>query len=220
MLNGLDVIAITDHQSCGNCEAAMAIAEAHDGPVVLPGLEVESSEEIHLVCLLPDLDSARAIERQVRSTMPQQKNRVAIFGEQSYYNEDDELVGEEEQMLLVACGLSCDEIARAVQDLGGACLPAHLDREANSMLNTLGVIPEEFPVTWFELSKKANPDVFFKAHPELRQYPWLSSSDAHRLVDIAEPGWTLAVEHWQSPAEGRRQVLHTLRQGLASAIMP
>lgn len=220
MLNGLDVIAITDHQSCGNCEAAMAIAETLSSLIVIPGLEVESAEEIHLVCLLPGLAAARTIEELVRSHMPVQKNRVDIFGEQCLYNEDDELAGHEERLLLIACSLSCDEIARAVQALGGACLPAHIDREANSMLATLGAIPEEFPLTWFELSRRARLPAFFDHHPELQGIPWLTSSDAHRLGDIADPGWPLLVESWQDPAEARRHVLQALRQKTANAIMP
>lgn len=216
MIIGLDAIAITDHQSCGNCEAAMAIAEAMAGPVVLPGLEIESAEEIHLVCLLPDLAAARTVEAMVRAAMPFRANRIDIFGEQILFNDDDEPVGQEERLLLIACSLTSDEIARTVLDLGGVCLPAHIDRDANSLLATLGAIPEEFPLTWFELSRHAVPAAFFREHPELANLPWLSNSDAHHLIDIAEPGWPLRVTPWRDPAEGRRHILQTLRQGRAS----
>jgi predicted metal-dependent phosphoesterase TrpH len=74
-LAGLDFISITDHQTCGNCEAAMAIAEAYDGPVVVPGMEIESSEEIHMLCLFPDLTAARDLEARIQASMLPLKNR-------------------------------------------------------------------------------------------------------------------------------------------------
>jgi hypothetical protein len=107
ILAGLDAIAITDHQSVANCEAAMAIAEAMDGPLVLPGMEVESSEEIHLICLFPDLSSAMTMAGQVQDSLMPIKNRPDIFGEQLLFNEDDECIGHEDRLLLQACGLSC-----------------------------------------------------------------------------------------------------------------
>ena len=215
MLAGFDVIAITDHQSCGNCAAALAIAEANDGPLVIPGMEIQSSEDIHLVCLFPDLASAQQMEDLVQSGLMPVKNRPDIFGEQLLFNEDDECIGQDERYLLQGCALSCDEIARAVLNLGGVCIPAHVDREGNSMLATLGAIPEDFPTAFIEISRRSSPEVFLEGHPDLRRYHYLVSSDAHRLLAIEEPGWPLDVAGWQTPAEGRRQVLAALRPRLA-----
>lgn len=215
MLAGLEIIAITDHQSCANCEAAIAIAEAMEGPLVMPGMEIESSEEIHLVCLFPDLQAARVMESQVQAAMMPIKNRPDIFGEQLIFNEDDECVGHETRLLLQSCQLSCDVIARQTLELGGVCIPAHLDREANSMLNTLGVVPEDFPTAWIELSKRVNPDAFLQKHPELERFNYLVSSDSHHLVSIEEPGWPLEVTAWDEPNQGRRNVLAALRPQLA-----
>ena len=112
-LQGLQAIAITDHQSCGNCASAIVQSAKIDGPLVIPGLEVESSEEIHLICLFADLDAAEKFALRVSSSMPPIKNREDIFGEQTYFDLADVPSCREEQLLLVACGISCDELARS-----------------------------------------------------------------------------------------------------------
>lgn len=210
-LAGLDFIAITDHQSCGNCAAAMALGEAYEGPVVVPGMEIESSEEIHLLCLFPDLQAAKELETLVQQAMLPLKNRPEIFGEQLLFNEEDEATGCESLLLLQACQLSCDEIARQVLARGGVCIPAHLDREANSMLQNLGAVPQDFPTDWIELSKRSDPALFFRNHPDLACYHSLIDSDAHHLTQIEEPGWPIDVQPWSNPAQARLHLLAALR---------
>ncbi len=222
MVLGLDVIAITDHQSCGNCEAAMTISESLDGPLVIPGMEAESAEEIHLLCLFPDLLTAKAFESLIRSTMPEMPNRKDIFGEQWLMDDQDDLIGEEERMLLVPSRLSCDEIAARVVAMGGVCIPAHLDREANSMLISLGTVPPDFPTRVIELSSRANPPLFFSQHPELAGYRQIVNSDAHSLAAMAAAS-TRFDEHSPDVVQnGDRNrsrksifdILQALRQGL------
>lgn len=186
MLSKLDVIAITDHQSCGNCAAAMAITDALHGPLVIAGMEAESAEEIHLLCLFPDLAAARAFETELQASQPYRPNRKDIFGEQWFMDEDDEHIADEERMLLMPSLLTCDEIADRVLSLGGVCIPAHLDREANSMLVSLGTVPSAFPTKVIELSRRTDPRRFFTMHPELSDYQYITNSDAHRLEVIAE----------------------------------
>lgn len=198
---GLDVIAITDHQSCGNCAAAMAISDAIGGPLVIAGMEVESAEEIHLLCLFPDLQSAVSCEILIRAGMPNLPNRKDIFGEQWLMDEDDERVGEESRLLLIPCGMTCDEIASLVLERGGVCIPAHLDREANSMLVSLGAVPPDFPASFIEVSTQMEPARFMDRHPELSHYGVLVNSDAHRLETLAIAWSAGAPEDLDAPDE-------------------
>lgn len=211
MLNNLDIIAITDHQSCGNCAAAMKISEEMAGPLVVPGMEACSAEEIHLLCLFPDLASAVNFQEIIQATLISKPNRTDIFGNQSYYNEHDELTGTEDQLLLMPSTLSCDEIAAHVYSLGGACLPAHVDREANSMLVTLGSIPEDFPSGWIEFSRQSQPEMYFDNYPDLRRFRWLVDSDAHRLEDISDPGWPIRLPGFCRDQSGRQLLIERLR---------
>lgn len=210
-LKGLQVIAVTDHQTCGNCAAVMSMAEKLDGPLVLPGLEVESQEEIHLVCLFPELEAALAFAAEIRQNLPERSNRIDIFGEQTLCGEDDDAIGCEELLLLQACNLNCDEIVGKTTALGGVCIPAHIDRESNSILTVLGRIPQGFPVSAFEISGRADESALLLKHPELAGCQFIRSSDAHRLADIAEPGWPLDVSSFPTGNAGRRNVLKALR---------
>jgi PHP family Zn ribbon phosphoesterase len=212
MLNGLDVIAVTDHQSCGNCAAAMQISAEMSGPLVVPGMEAASSEEIHLLCLFSTLAKACEFEKIIRDSIIPRENRPDIFGHQYYYDKDDLITGEEKQLLLMPAMLSCDEIAAIVFEMGGACLPAHVDREANSMLETLGSIPDTFPGSWIELSNKSDPVIWHDNHPDLREKRFLVNSDAHRLEDIADPGWPLRLPDFTSDERGLELLLKRLRE--------
>lgn len=188
-LQGLEVIAVTDHQSSGNCAATMTTARRLGGPLVIPGLEAESSEEVHLICLFPDLDAAQEMTGLIRLHLPPIANRPDIFGDQIYYDSDDQPRGTEELLLMQACGLSIDEIADRTVALGGVCLPAHIDRSSHSLLAVLGSIPPRFKGTTMEISAQTDPESFLSAHPELAGCRLIRNSDAHNLADLATSGW-------------------------------
>lgn len=210
-LQGLQAIAITDHQSCGNCAAAIRQSEKTGGPLVVPGLEVESREEIHMICLFPTLAAAQSFCTFVWSGLPMILNRADIFGEQLYFDENDELAGQEDRLLLQACSLGCDELARLALSLDGVCLPAHIDREANSMLTILGQVPPDFPCSWLELSLTADENRFRSRHPELSDYQFFHGSDAHRLADLATAGQLLDISVDLSTSA----IIQALRAGLS-----
>lgn len=185
LLKGLDAIAVTDHNSGANLEAVRICAEK-SGLVFVPGMEVETCEEVHLVCLLPDLKRSLELHRQVYQSLPDRQNRKEIFGIQSILNEKDQLIREEERMLIAATSLSCTEVFTLVRGLGGAVIPAHVDRPANSMLSNLGFIPEDLTVKFLEISKNCDPFLYRSKHPEWDCYSFIKSSDAHNLGDILE----------------------------------
>jgi hypothetical protein len=209
-LKGLQLIALTDHQSCANCGAAIAMAEAIGGPLVLPGLEVESAEEIHLLCYLPSLAQAERFGQEIRQALPERANRPEVFGEQILCDEHDRIVGREARLLLQPCRLDSLAVADLARRHGGVCLPAHIDRDAYSMVTTLGTIPPEFPGRWVELTRQADQAALWRRLPELARFRVLRGSDAHRLADLAEPGWPLAVPGFRPDDTGRIQVIEAL----------
>jgi hypothetical protein len=185
-LKELDVIAVTDHQSCGNCAAVIAVADQMDGPAVLPGLEIESAEEIHLLCLMPDLAAARWMEKQVRDHLPDRANRPEIFGEQLLFDAYDQVVGREPRLMLQPCTLDCQTLARLAVGQGGVLIPAHVDRDSCSMLQTLGAIPPDYPTRWLEYASPDSARSYAERMPSLRHFMPLINSDAHRLESISE----------------------------------
>ena len=189
MIKGLDVIALTDHNSCANVRAAMAAAEGK--LLVIPGMEIETSEEVHVVALFPDADAAEEMERILKASAPQIKNRPEIFGNQYIMDKNDEIVGEEERMLVTASGMDIFSVVDSVSKLGGAAYPAHIDRSSYSILSNLGFIPPELKIGTVEITEKSRNKMEVDYN---KLYNIVTSSDAHYLWDIAEKGRYLELD--------------------------
>lgn len=181
-LKGLDVIAITDHNSIDNVAPAMK-AGMREGIIVIPGMEVQTIEEVHILCLFPTIEAARQIAEIVYENLPDISNRPDIFGEQLIFNEADEIIGKEEKLLINSTNLSTYRLYQQMREAGGAYIPCHIDRPSYSIVSNLGFIPEDLPVRTVELSCNSSEQI----KQAYRQYRILINSDAHELGDISEP---------------------------------
>lgn len=191
-VKGLDVIAVTDHNSCKNCEAAMAAGEEY-GVLVVPGMEICTAEEVHAVCLFPDLSRAMEFDRLVHDQLPPVKNRPDIFGDQQIYGCDDRICGEEPWLLINACQISFDGLWELVRGLDGVMFPAHIDKSSNSLIGNLGMIPPDSQFLTAEVKDLTKLHGLRREHPYLEQCRIISDSDAHYLGDIHEPELTIPV---------------------------
>lgn len=186
ILKGLDAIAITDHNTCANAEAVIKCAK-DTGLLVIPGMELETSEEIHVVCLFPDIKSAAYMQDVVYTNLPDIKNKESIFGEQLIFGQDDELIRKEERLLLASTSISINEVFDIViNKLNGIAIPAHIDRPANSILATFGVMPEDIDIKCVEVSKKNNEELILSKDKRIVEMNRIFSSDAHYLGNINE----------------------------------
>jgi len=195
-IKGLDVIAITDHQTCANLKSAFAAAERirkeqGSAPVILPGMEVECAEGFHMLAFFPTLSAAFAFEEYLHIFQPQIPNVPDIFGEQYLFDENDEISGTVKNLLSTASFQNSIQLSDKIRRAGGCMIPAHVDRESYSILASLGAIPEELPVRMVEISKNCQWKSFLKFHPNMSEYSHIRNSDAHRLADISEPVETL-----------------------------
>ena len=179
-LMGMEAIALTDHNSCMNCGAAMR-AGAEAGITVIPGMELCTSEEVHVVCLFEELKAAEEFSDYVMSTMPPIKNRPEIFGTQLIMDETDKVLGSEDILLTAASGISIGSVEKLVEGYGGVCYPAHIDRSSYSVISNLGMITEDMGFEVAEVSPSGNLDDLIAKHPILSRMKILTSSDAHRL---------------------------------------
>ena len=184
-LLGYDIIALTDHNSCLNCPAALKAGE-EAGITVVPGMELCTSEEIHAVCLFPDLKKALEFSDYVKSTMPPVKNDASIFGEQLIRYSTDRRVGKEEILLTAASGISIDDAVKEVSRFGGAVFPAHLDRASYSVLSVLGFMYPEMGFAAAEFTHKAYIPQYEEKHPLLKEMKKLRNSDTHYLQNKVE----------------------------------
>ena len=179
----LDIMALTDHNTCLNCPAFYKTARAN-GIVPVAGMELTTAEDIHLVCLFEQLDDALKFSETVNLRRIQIKNRVDIFGQQTIMDENDEVIGVDENLLSNATQITVDEAPALVESFGGICYPAHIDREANGIVSTLGVFPAEPFFACAELHDSDKKDEYLKKFPILGDKPIVVSSDAHYLWDI------------------------------------
>ena len=205
---GYDLIALTDHNSCRNCRAAMQAGKAA-GITVVPGMELCTSEEIHVVCLFPDADSAEAFSALVRDNIPPVNNRPEIFGEQLVMDDADTVLDNEPLLLNTASYFSIDEVPALVAQYGGACFPAHIDRHSYSILSALGDFSEDLPVAAFELTMQADEAHYRDTYPALKDKLLLRDSDAHYLENSLLPSQTINLTENTPQA-----LIERLRQGI------
>ena len=180
----LDIMALTDHNTCLNCPAFFKAAE-NNGIVPVAGMELTTAEDIHLVCLFERLDDAMKFGEEVNSRRILIKNRTDVFGEQLIMDENDEIIGGDEHLLSNATQITVDEAPELVKSFGGICYPAHIDREANGIVATLGVFPDEPYFPCAELHDSEKTDEYVSRFPILADKPLVVSSDAHYLWDIS-----------------------------------
>lgn len=184
-LKGLDVIAVCDHNHTGNLKAISELAGA-EGILLLPGLELETSEEIHLLCYFPSLNSIKQLQSELNPYYQYIPNREDIFGPQWILNEDDEPREKIDFLLAASTTLDLYQATSLVRGFGGAPVPAHVDRGSYSILSNLGSIPEDLGLNTLELSRYITRDRFVQDHPEYAGKRFITSSDAHDLGMILE----------------------------------
>ena len=179
-VKGLDIIALTDHNAAGNLPAIQEVCDAYD-ILLLPGMEITTREEVHMLGYFPNVPSAVACGETVKAHLPGRKNKPSFFGNQWVMNSDDEVIREEEALLIGATDLTLREAAELVVSHGGVPVPAHINRGSHGLLINLGMMPEEPFFTTVEVWRHLPCD-----EAALRDRHVLHSSDAHYLGDIQE----------------------------------
>lgn len=180
LAKNIDLIAITDHNASANVRAVQKAA-AGTRLTVLPGMEVQSREDVHLLTIFDTLEALEAWQGEVDRALPEQQNRPEFFGEQFIVDETGDFLGHETRLLLTSVYFSIDEIFARVRQLGGLVIPAHVDRTAHGLLPTLGLISEEWQVPALEISRHTTPEKASAAFACLRGYPLIQGGDVHQL---------------------------------------
>ncbi|MBQ5852266.1 MAG: PHP domain-containing protein [Lachnospiraceae bacterium] len=189
-LKGLDVIAVTDHNSCLNLRAIEKIVEDEDELLVIPGLEVSTMEDIHVLCYFPTFKQAYIFADVIYEHLTPFYNRDDIFGRQIIRDCKDEENGTEKRLLIGTTDLEIATLAKLCREYGGVAVPAHINKQANSVLVILGTIPDECGFNTVEIHRKTQmPDI------DLSKYKIIYSSDAHSLGHILEREFELEVEN-------------------------
>jgi PHP family Zn ribbon phosphoesterase len=180
---GIQLIAITDHNSSKNIESVMLAAEGT--PLcVLPGMELQTVEEVHVLCLFDSLEQVRSLQAIVDETLPDLKNNPDFFGEQYIVDETGEFLGFEERLLSTSSKLDFHEAWQFVSSLGGLFIPAHVNRRTNGLFSNLGLIPADTKIEALDISRHITVEDARRKYPQLTEYPLIQTGDVHMLEDF------------------------------------
>ena len=183
-LNGVRIMALTDHNTSKNCPAFFAAARRY-GIIPIAGMELTTAEDIHAVCLFERLEDALAFNEEVDARRMRVKNREEIFGEQLILDEEDNVIGREEDLLINATSISLDEAPAIAAKYDGICYPAHIDRPANGAIEILGDFPHYAGFHLAEMHDLDKRDEYVSKYG-LEDVRLLFSSDAHYLDQLRE----------------------------------
>lgn len=213
-LCGLNIVALTDHNTAKNCPAFFTACKRY-GLIPIAGMELTTSEDIHIICLFEDINDALAFDKWLDSYRIPIKNRVEVYGQQMVLDGEDNLLEVVDNLLSNALDVSVDEVPNAVSNFNGICYPAHIDRQANGIIAVLGTLPE---------IKGMAPCVEFHSGERIADYKQkygldgkkiIVSSDTHYLTDMRdENSYFLIDDEPYSSSLVRKKVFEYLRGSL------
>ncbi len=211
-LKGLQIVALTDHNTARNCPAFMAACKKN-GLVGISGMELTTAEDVHMLCLFEHLEDALAFSDAVDTHRIKIPNRPEIFGDQLLLDENDVPVGTEDALLINATTLSVDEAVVLAREFHAFITPAHIDKEANGIVSILGAFPDSPSFSAVEFGNKENEADFSARFSPVRDALKLYDSDAHYLWDIAEAEHFFLLDDEPYSADLVRQRLFRLLLG-------
>jgi hypothetical protein len=186
----LDLLGICDHNSAENA-AAVAEAAGRLGIRALPGLEVTSREEVHVLALFDEVEAALSLQERIYAFLPGENNEE-VFGLQVVANADDEVMGTSGRFLAGATELSLEDVVGAVHAVRGLAVASHVDREGFGIIGQLGFIPDDLPLDALEISPRLTFDEGRRAFGTSR--PLITGSDAHSLEEIGLAAMSFRLE--------------------------
>lgn len=184
-LLGLDVISVTDHNSCRNLPAVYSHAKKNDITLIF-GMELCTMEEVHVLCYFKKPENAFEFDKYVYDRLIKVQNKESIFGRQEIYDDEDTRIGEEPNLLINATDISFSDLDELMRSYNGIYVPAHVDKGSNSLLSNLGFVPPDASFQCVEINDMKRADELCKTHPYFAGCNIITNSDAHTLGNISE----------------------------------
>jgi hypothetical protein len=178
----IDILGICDHNSAENVPALLDAARSRRVSV-LAGLEITSREEVHVLGLFDNMDSALALQEIVYAHLPGENDEDA-FGIQAVVNEEGEILRFNKKLLIGATTLALEQVVSLIRSHRGLAIAAHIDREGFSIIGQLGFIPGNLPLDAVEVSPAMSTDEAGLKYGT--RLPITTASDAHRLDEIGK----------------------------------
>ena len=183
-LCGLNIVALTDHNTCKNCPAFFEAAKRY-GIIPVAGMELTTAEDIHVICLFENLSDAMAFDEEIDKRRIKIENRTDIFGNQFILDGEDNIIGEDKYLLSNATSVSLEEVPKLAESFGGIAYPAHIDRQSNGVIEVLGTFPETPHFGIVEINRREKVEEYVKKY-SLEDKKVIISSDAHYLENMRD----------------------------------
>jgi len=180
---GLDIIALTDHNSAENAAAAVRSAEG-TALTVLPGMEITSSEEVHILAVFQSLDDILPVQEEVYRALPRVAVRADALQDQVIVSKEDEVLGFVPHALVGATELDVRGVVELIHGAKGLAIASHIDREAFGLVSQLGFIPPDLELDALEVSPLLTLPRAKRAYASQTPLPLVRFSDAHRPEEI------------------------------------
>lgn len=192
-LNGLDFIAICDHNSVIQLESFDKIKKNYN-VIVVPGIEVTVSEGYHVVCLFPNFDKAKAFGDVMNSNLNPVFHDLSKLGEQIIFDQFDQIVGTKTDVSLQQnTKLTIPMLRKYAHDFGAIMFLAHIERYDELVYERVeNVYKDMFDL--IEINARSDYETILKEHPKLAKYTIIRDSDAHSLEIINKQKFTVELE--------------------------
>lgn len=182
-IRGLEIIGITDHNTTRQCQTIASLA-AGKGITVICGAEINTREEIHCLALFANASDLEEFQIWLDAQLPFVENDPDKFGDQIWVDTQENIAGEENRLLISALGATLEEAEKTVHQLNGLFIAAHADKSRNSIISQLGFVPSDIHFDAIELSPHTTTEEFLILHPYLKDYTFITASDAHYLHQV------------------------------------
>ena len=179
----IDIIAITDHNAIANIEAVQKAAIGTELSVIA-GLEIQTREEVHTICLFNSIDDCKNFYSELKQFLPPLSNNPEFFGEQFIVDETGNYICREDQLLIISINLSLEDTFKMVKKYRGLFIPAHIDNKTFGLIGHLGILPDTIQFDALEISKNIDHHTIKNKFENTKNFPLIKNSDAHQLDEI------------------------------------
>jgi predicted metal-dependent phosphoesterase TrpH len=193
LLNGLQLISVTDHNSIDN-QSAIARAAREYGIASWFGVELQTREEVHILGYFSKFDDVSRFDRWLKDKRDKTPNRTDLFGNQYILDAQDEIIGSMPDSLIRSLDADLDECIRAIRDAHGKIVLAHVADRKNGILNQLAFIPKKLDYDGIEITDPSQKENLIQRFPWLKDKPFFVNSDAHTLISIKEAHFEISEE--------------------------
>jgi len=189
---GLDIIAVTDHNMAENTPYVKEAGE-RSGLVVLAGMELQTREEIHLIAVFDEYDTAYEMQLMIYDLLPPVTNDVEFWGDQVVVDGEDNIIRSEERLLINSAGISIEDAVSWIKSHGGVAIASHIDSPTFSIISQLGFIPADIPFDALEIRDRGKAESF-RPFIMRKGLPFVTFSDAHYPGDIGKRRTVLTLD--------------------------